>query len=159
MINMVSNADSFLAALDKQELALKTELNIRYTRWTKSIANRLIEITPQWSSNTVQNWTYKAGSLDSSYTETPEKSIHSAIYMVGSDPGVAKAKAKIAAQAGPVWGQPVFIGNFTPVTDLQGEYAVDGFEDKSVRLRGVNMAPAQGALISYVLDFGGGLTP
>lgn len=154
MITLTHNAAIFDRELALAFAVLETKMSVKYYAFTQEVFKSVVVTSPQWSGNLASNWNYSVNAPDTSYTEAAEKKLASGkfydAYEVGSNPAVGRAIARAAAAAVPTWRQPVFITNTTP-EDLRG-YLVEEIAGGKVKLRPVNMVPAQGAIIGFTID-------
>lgn len=149
---MISLDTSGLAEFDRQVgiafFELEAELSRRFADFTQKVFKSIVQTSPQWSGNLAANWNYSVNFPDESYTATPQKQQRSKKpYQVGDPAAVSKALSRMSAVQPPSWAQPVYITNATPEND--GGYLVEGIVNGKVKLRPVNLVPAQRALFEF----------
>lgn len=149
MIQFHTNEAEFEKQLASAFDVLESKMSLKYFAFTQQVFKSLVVTSPQWSGNLASNWNYSVNVPDNTYFEIYEKQ-ESPTYKVGADPAVGKALARAASVAVPTWRQPVFITNATP-SDEAG-YLVQGIADGQVKLRPVNLMPAQGMIISFTVN-------
>lgn len=154
MISVTTNLPDFDKQLDAAFSALEVQMSFKFTAFTKEVYKSIVMVSPQWSGNLASNWNYSAGLPDLSYREITEKDLANSKvfqpYQVGSDPAVSTSLAKADGTKMVPWRSSVFITNATP--EDKGGYLVNGMSDGSVKLRAVNLVPAQGAILSFTIE-------
>jgi hypothetical protein len=149
MIAITTNTVDFEKQLALEFGVLELRMTSKYRDFTQQVFKSIVLTSPQWSGNLASNWNYSANSPDTRYKETAEKD-ESKIYKVGADPAVSQAISRAEAVAVPSWRIPVYITNTTPADE--GGYLATEIEEGRVKLRPVNMIPAQGSIISYAVS-------
>jgi hypothetical protein len=154
MIALTHNVASFEKELAQAFAVLEAKMSVKYYTFTQEVFKSIVVTSPQWSGNLASNWNYSINAPDTSYVEAAEKKLASEkfydAYEVGSNPAVGRSIARAAAAAVPSWRTPVYITNTTP-SDQAG-YLVEEIAGGKVKLRPVNMVPAQGAIIGFTVD-------
>ena len=155
MIAIRTNVSDFEKQLASALAVLEVKMSIKYYAFTLKVFKSVVMTSPQWSGNLASNWNYSINSPDTSYSEISEKS-GSAMkffksFQVGADPAVSRALRKASVGPVPSWRVPVYITNATPTDQMTGSLVQD-MADGYVKLRPVNMVPAQGAIISFTLE-------
>lgn len=155
MIAVTSNAADFEKQLGIALAVLEVKMSVKYYTFTQQVFKSVVETSPQWSGNLASNWNYSINAPDTSYSETAEKFGSEKKlfkpFQVGDNPAVGRALSRAALAAIPSWRTPVYITNATP-TDLMTGSLVQDMADGYVKLRPVNMVPAQGAIISFTVE-------
>ena len=154
MITLTHNAASFDSELALAFATLEKRMSYRFYLFTHEVFKSIVLTSPQWSGNLASNWNYSVGAPDNSYAEVLEKEgaldLDFRAYSVGANPAVGRSLLRAARADAPTWRQPVFITNATP-SEAAG-YLVQDIAVGKVKLRPVNMVPAQGAIISFTVD-------